>query len=46
MKNHPLTCENEQLTQRVLALETQLSEYEISLDDKEKLLQIKKNYCR
>ena len=38
MKNHPLTCENEQLTQRVLALETQLSEYEISLDDKEKTI--------
>ena len=38
MKNHPLTCENEQLTQRVLALETQLSEYKISLDDKEKTI--------
>jgi len=38
MKNHPLTYQNKQLTQRVLALETQLSEQKIVLDDKEKLL--------
>jgi len=38
MKNHQLTCKNEQLTQRILALETQLSEQKIVLDDKDKSL--------
>lgn len=40
MKNHPLTLSNEQLIQRVLSLEAQLSEQKSVLDDNEKILQI------
>jgi transposase len=36
MKNHPLSCENKHLMQRILALETQLSEHKSALDDKDK----------
>jgi len=38
MKNHQESCENEQLKQRILALETQLVEQEIALDDKDKTI--------
>ena len=38
MKNHPLTCENKRLQQRVLALETQLSEQKSVLNDKDNTL--------
>ena len=38
MKNHPLTLSNEQLIQRILSLETQLSEQKSVLDDNEKSL--------
>jgi transposase len=38
MKNHPLTLSNEQLIQRVLSLEAQLSEQKSVLDDNEKSL--------
>jgi uncharacterized coiled-coil protein SlyX len=38
MKNHPLTLSNEQLTQRILSLEAQLSEQKSVLDDNEKSL--------
>ena len=38
MKNHPVTLSNEQLMQRVLSLETQLSEQKSVLDDNEKSL--------
>lgn len=38
MKNHPVTLSNEQLIQRILSLETQLSEQKSVLDDNEKLL--------
>jgi transposase len=40
MKNHPLTLSNEQLIQRILSLEAQLSEQKSVLDDNEKILQI------
>jgi len=43
MKNHPLTLSNEQLIQRVLSLETQLSEQKSVLDDKEKTITDKDN---
>ncbi|MFT5813795.1 MAG: HD superfamily phosphohydrolase [Psychroserpens sp.] len=36
MKNNPVTLSNEQLMQRVLSLETQLSEQKSVLDDKDK----------
>jgi len=38
MKNHPVTLSNEQFTQRILSLETQLSEQKSVLDDKDKAL--------
>ncbi len=38
MKNHPVTLSNEQLMQRILSLETQLSEQKSVLDDKDKSL--------
>ena len=38
MKNHSLTLSNEQLIQRILSLETQLSEQKSVLDDNEKSL--------
>ncbi|MFT6248826.1 MAG: putative coiled-coil protein SlyX [Cognaticolwellia sp.] len=38
MKNHPLTLSSEQLIQRILSLETQLSEQKSVLDDNEKSL--------
>lgn len=38
MKNHQLSQENKQLQQRILALETQLSEQKSVLDDKEKTI--------
>lgn len=41
MKNPHLTCENEQLIQRILALETQLSEQQRVLDSQQKSIEIK-----
>ena len=38
MKNHHLTCENKQLKQRILALETQIFEQKSTLDDNKKTI--------
>jgi uncharacterized coiled-coil protein SlyX len=38
MKNHPVTLSHEQLIQRILSLEAQLSKQKIVLDDNEKSL--------
>ena len=43
MKNHHFTLSNEQLIQRILTLETQLSEQKSALDDKEKAITNKDN---
>ena len=43
MKNHRLTCENKQLQQHILMLETQLSEQKNVLDDNEKTITDKDN---
>ncbi|NQY88299.1 MAG: transposase [Colwellia sp.] len=40
MKNHQLTCENEQLIQHILALETQLSEQQTVLDENKKAISV------